>query len=73
MRNLLRELRTSHNLTQAELAERAGVSRQTIISIESGRYNPTIGLAYRLARLFDTSIEDLFLCAEQIPTEDHHE
>ena len=73
MRNLLRELRTTHNLTQADLAERAGVSRQTIISIESGRYNPTIGLAYKLARLFDTTIEDLFLLAEETPVEDHHE
>jgi putative transcriptional regulator len=73
MRNLLRELRASHNLTQADLAERAGVSRQTIISIESGRYNPTIGLAYKLARLFDTTIEDLFLLAEEISVEDDHE
>ena len=69
MRNLLRELRVKRGLTQEDLAERVGVSRQTIISVESGRYNPSITLAYKLARTFDVSIEDLFLCAEQIEEE----
>jgi putative transcriptional regulator len=73
VQNLVREFRTRLGLTQEELAERAGVWRQTIISIESGRYNPTITLAYKLARIFHTSIEELFLCADQIDTEDNHE
>jgi putative transcriptional regulator len=61
MNNRLEELRTRSGWTQQELAERVEVSRQTIISLERGRYNPSILLAFRLARLFDTQIEDLFL------------
>jgi len=60
MRNRVRELRLEGGLTQEETADRVGVSRQTIISIESGRYNPSILLAHKLARLFSESIEDLF-------------
>jgi len=73
MRNRVRELRLQRGMTQEEVAERVGVSRQTIISIESGRYNPSIVLAYKLARSFSLSIEELFLCGEQIAPEDHHE
>lgn len=73
MRNRLKELRLQRGMTQEELAESAGVSRQTIISIETGRYNPSIILSYKLARLFSLSIEELFLCAEQIEPEDSHE
>jgi len=61
MKNRLEEMRTNRKLTQQELADRVEVSRQTIISLENGRYNPSILLAYRLARLFDMKIEDLFL------------
>jgi putative transcriptional regulator len=61
MNNRLEVLRTRSGWTQQELAERVEVSRQTIISLERGRYNPSILLAFRLARLFDTQIEDLFL------------
>ena len=61
MNNRLEELRTRSGWTQQELAERVEVSRQTIISLERGRYNPSILLAFRLARLFDTQIEALFL------------
>jgi len=60
-------------MTQEELADSAGVSRQTIISIESGRYNPSIMLAYKLAITFGLSIEELFLCAEQIDKEGQNE
>ena len=73
MRNGVREMRTQQAMTQEELAQRVGVSRQTIISIESGRYNPSIILAYKLASTFGLQIEDLFLCAEQINMEDQHE
>jgi putative transcriptional regulator len=60
MKNRLEELRTSRGWTQQEMADKVDVSRQTIISLESGRYNPSILLAFKLARLFDTSIEDVF-------------
>jgi putative transcriptional regulator len=60
MKNQLEEYRTKKGWTQQELADRVEVSRQTIISLESGRYNPSILLAFRLARLFKTHIEDLF-------------
>ncbi|NLK52573.1 MAG: helix-turn-helix transcriptional regulator [Syntrophomonadaceae bacterium] len=61
MENRLREMREDKGMTQEEVAIRVGVSRQTIISLEKGRYNPSILLAYRLARLFESSIEELFL------------
>ena len=64
MKNRLEEQRTSRGWTQQELADRAEVSRQTIISLERGRYNPSILLAFRLARLMGTQIEDLFLYEE---------
>ena len=61
MKNRLEELRLQYGLTQQELADRVFVSRQTIISLESGRYNPSILLAFRLSRLFEVKIEDLFI------------
>lgn len=70
MENRVRELRTQRGMTQEDLAERVAVSRQTIISIESGRYNPSIMLAYKLAFTFGMPIEELFLCAEQVKKED---
>jgi putative transcriptional regulator len=65
MKNRLEEFRTRNGWTQQELADRVEVSRQTIISLENGRYNPSILLAFRLARLFKLQIEDLFLYAEE--------
>ncbi|MDI6907492.1 MAG: helix-turn-helix transcriptional regulator [Thermoanaerobacterales bacterium] len=65
MRNRLRELRQQAELRQEDLAERVGVSRQTIISIENGRYNPSLVLAHRLARVFGLTIEDVFIFAEE--------
>jgi putative transcriptional regulator len=65
MKNRLEELRTQRGWTQQELAERVDVSRQTIISLEHGRYNPSIILAFRLARLFGVKIEDLFLYSDE--------
>lgn len=70
MENRVKELRTQRGMTQENLAERVAVSRQTIISIESGRYNPSIMLAYKLASTFGMPIEELFLCAEQVKKED---
>lgn len=64
MKNRLEQLRAKQGLTQQELADRVEVSRQTIISLENGRYNPSILLAFRLARLFGVTIEELFLYDE---------
>lgn len=58
--NQLRALRDSKGMTQADLAAALGVSRQTIISIEQGRYAPSLDLALRLARLFGRTVEELF-------------
>jgi putative transcriptional regulator len=60
MRNRVRELRQSVSLSQGELAARLNVSRQTINSIEVGRYMPSLPLALSLARLFKTSVEEVF-------------
>lgn len=61
MRNDLRAMREARGLTQAQLAALVGVSRQTIISIERDRFDPSLPLAFRLARQLDTSIEQLFI------------
>jgi putative transcriptional regulator len=56
-------LRFEHGeMTQEELANRVGVTRQTIIAIESGKYTPSLGLAFRIARTFNRGIEDIFTC-----------
>ena len=64
MKNRLEELRRGRGLSQEELADALEVSRQTIISLEKGRYNPSILLAFRIARYFVTSIEDVFIYDE---------
>ena len=61
MKNSVRELRSERNWSQAELAERVGVSRQTINAIETGKYDPSLPLAFRIAELFDLAIEEIFL------------
>lgn len=60
MDNRLRELRAGHGWSQAHLADLLQVSRQTVNALEKGRYDPSLPLAFRLARVFDTSIEELF-------------
>ena len=60
MRNTLAERRTQRGWSQAQLAEMLGVSRQTVISLEKGRFDPALPLAFRLARVFDCPIEGLF-------------
>lgn len=61
IRNRIRRLRFDANeMTQAELAEKAGVTRQTIISVESGKYCPSLELAFRIAGAFGVRIEDVF-------------
>lgn len=60
MQNRVRELRMAAGLRQEDLAEKVSVSRQTIISIETGRYNPSLELAWRLSKVLSTPIENLF-------------
>lgn len=60
MRNRLRVLRAERGWSQASLAARLGVSRQAVNAIETGRHDPSLPLAFRLARLFGASIEELF-------------
>lgn len=67
MKNRLEELRKSRGIKQEELAEVLEVSRQTIGSLENGRYNPSILLAFKIARYFGLSIEDIFLYEEDAP------
>ena len=65
MTNRLEELRKAKGITQEELAEALAVSRQTISSLEKGRYNPSILLAFKIARFFGATIEDIFLDEEE--------
>ncbi|QFG00125.1 transcriptional regulator [Psychrobacillus glaciei] len=65
MKNFVREKRIGFGMTQDELSEKLGVSRQTIISLEKGKYNPSITLAFKLSKLFQCSIEDLFIFEEE--------
>lgn len=60
MKNRLRVLRAERNWTQAELAATVNVTRQTVIAIESGKYDPSLPLAFAIARTFDQTIEDIF-------------
>lgn len=66
MQNKIEEIRRQHALTQQQLATALGVSRQTVISLESGKFNPSLLLAHRLAVLFEVHIEDLFLFEEDV-------
>ena len=61
MKNRLEELRKQRAIRQEDLAQALGVSRQTVISLETGKYNPSILLAHRIARLFGAAIEEIFL------------
>jgi len=65
VKNRLEEFRNRNKWSQQELAARVLVSRQTIISLENGRYNPSILLAFKLANLFNVKIEELFLYSEE--------
>jgi putative transcriptional regulator len=61
VKNCIRRLRFEHNeMTQAELAEKVGVTRQTIIAIEAGKYMPSLPLAFKLARTFGLGVEEVF-------------
>lgn len=60
IKNKLKVYRAMHELTQSQLAEKVGITRQTIIAIENYKYNPSLELAFKLARLFNVAIEDIF-------------
>ncbi|WP_250228935.1 helix-turn-helix transcriptional regulator [Anaeropeptidivorans aminofermentans] len=65
MKNKIEELRRIKNINQDQLAEALEVSRQTISSLENGRYNPSIILAFKIARYFEQTIEDIFIYEEE--------
>ncbi len=60
MKNIIKQLRAEKGMSQADLAELLNVSRQTVISIENGRYDPSLPLAFAIARAFGMSIEEIF-------------
>ena len=65
MKTRIQELRKQNKVTQEELASALGVTRQTIISLENGKYNASLQLAFKIARFFEKSIEDIFLYDEE--------
>ena len=65
MKNRIEEIRKQRGIRQDEFAKSMGVSRQTISSLENGRYNPSIMLAYKIAKYFDLAIEDVFIFEEE--------
>ncbi len=65
MRTRIKEFRARHNLTQAELAEKVGVRRETIVFLEKGKYNPSLKLAHDIAVVLKTKIDDLFIFEEE--------
>ena len=72
MKNRLEEIRRSRGIRQEELAAALEVSRQTIGSLENGRYNPSILLAFKIARYFDLTIEEIFLYEEDGNVKENH-
>ena len=66
MKTRLKEYRTKHNLTQEKLAEMVGVRRETIIFLEQGKYNPSLKLAYNVARVLKTTIDEIFIFDDDI-------
>ena len=61
MKNKIKRLRKEAGLRQEDMAEKLGVTRQTIIAIENDKYDPTLSLAFKFAKLFDTTVDELFL------------
>lgn len=70
MKTKVRELRVERAMTQQQLADMVGVSSRTIISIEKGQYSPSLMLAYRMARIFGVSVEELCCLEENLKMED---
>ena len=66
MKTKLKVYRAMHDLTQEDLAREIGITRQTIIAIEKGKYNPSLELAFKIARYFEVSIEDIFVYGQSL-------
>jgi putative transcriptional regulator len=66
VKNKLKVYRAMHDLTQEQLADRIGVSRQTVIAIEANKYLPSLGLAFKIAKLFKVTVEDVFTDEESM-------
>ncbi|MDJ0380078.1 helix-turn-helix transcriptional regulator [Streptomyces sp. G-G2] len=70
--NTIRALRFAHGeMTQAELADRIGVTRQTVIAIEKGRYSPSLQMAFQIARVFRAPLDEVFQYPDDAPDDDH--
>ena len=69
MKNRLKVLRAERDWTQANLADKLGVTRQTVNAIEKGKFDPSLPLAFKIARLFELSIEEIFQDAEELKSE----
>lgn len=65
MKNRIKEFRENASLTQSDFAKILEVSRQTVISLENGKYNPSLPLAYKIAKVFDKRIEEVFIFEEE--------
>ncbi|ABE52611.1 MULTISPECIES: helix-turn-helix transcriptional regulator [Methanococcoides] len=65
MKTRIKELRARYDLTQEELAKKVGVRRETILFLEKGKYNPSLKLAYTIAKVFDSTIEDVFILDDE--------
>ncbi|WP_281774817.1 MULTISPECIES: helix-turn-helix transcriptional regulator [Methanobacterium] len=65
MENKLKVYRAMNEITQEDLAKALGVTRQTIIAIEKNKYDPSLNLAFKIARYFKVQIEDLFICKDE--------
>ena len=70
MKTKVKELRAEHGMTQQQLADMVGVSSRTIISLEQGQYSPSLMLAYRMAKVFGVSVEELCCLEENLKMED---
>lgn len=70
MKNKVKEFRTKSGMTQQQLADLVSISSRTIISLEKGKYNPSIMLAYKIACVFNTTIEDLYCLKENLENEE---
>ena len=65
MKNIIKQLRKEQDITQEDLANAVGVTRQTVISLENGKYNASLQLAHKIAQYFDTTIEEVFIFEEE--------
>jgi putative transcriptional regulator len=70
MKNKIKVFRAMHDLTQEDLAKKIGVTRQTILAIEKGKYVPSLDLAFKISRHFNVNIEEVFIYSEEVRTID---